>query len=157
MAKLKKALNRAENGCIPDGIQQLKARYFRLMDGKQWEEWRELFTPDLHAEADGSVFDDRDAFVNTVSRLLGPDVVTTHHGHMPEVTMTGWHTAEGVWALEDRLEFPGDPAPGIHGAGHYHDKYRYQDGDWRISSTVLTRLFVEPLEGGYPEGGPWPL
>ncbi|NOT53085.1 MAG: SnoaL-like domain-containing protein, partial [Deltaproteobacteria bacterium] len=30
-------------------IQQLKARYFRLMDQKRWDEWRELFTEDVTA------------------------------------------------------------------------------------------------------------
>ena len=28
-------------------IKQLKARYFRLMDTKQWDEWADLFTDDL--------------------------------------------------------------------------------------------------------------
>jgi hypothetical protein len=26
-----------------EGIRRLKARYFRLMDTKQWDEWAELF------------------------------------------------------------------------------------------------------------------
>lgn len=30
-------------------ISQLKARYFRLMDQKQWEEWRDVFTEDVTA------------------------------------------------------------------------------------------------------------
>lgn len=138
-------------------IRQLKARYFRYMDLKRWEDWRELFTEDLHAEADGKEFDDRDSFVNLVAQLLANDVVTTHHGHMPEIQLTSWDEAHGIWALEDRLAFPGTPNPGIHGAGHYHEKYRRVDGHWKIAETVLTRLFVAPLEGGYPEGGPWPL
>ncbi|MGH3661543.1 MAG: nuclear transport factor 2 family protein [Micromonosporaceae bacterium] len=137
-------------------IQELKARYFRLMDAKDWEAWKEVFTPDLHVEAEGLSFDGRDGFVTLVSQLLA-DVVSTHRGHMPEIAVTGSDSAEGTWGMEDRLAFPGEPPPGIHGAGHYHEKYRRDGDQWQISELVLKRLYVEPLAGGYPEGGPWPL
>ena len=29
-------------------IKELKARYFRLVDAKDWQAWREVFTDDVH-------------------------------------------------------------------------------------------------------------
>jgi hypothetical protein len=37
----------------------------------------------------------------------------------------------------------------MHGYGHYHETYEAHDGDWRISSSTLTRLrtdFTPPPE-----------
>ena len=36
-------------------IKQLKARYFRLMDTKDWDAWRELFTDDCVHHLPGEV------------------------------------------------------------------------------------------------------
>ena len=36
-----------------EAIKQLKARYFRLLDTKRWDAWREVFTEDLRAEIHG--------------------------------------------------------------------------------------------------------
>ena len=34
------------------------------------------------------------------------DVVTVHHGHMPEIELTSPTTARGIWAMEDMLRYP---------------------------------------------------
>jgi 3-phenylpropionate/cinnamic acid dioxygenase small subunit len=31
-----------------EAIKRLKARYFRLMDTKQWDQWGDVFTEDAH-------------------------------------------------------------------------------------------------------------
>jgi len=36
-----------------EAIKQLKARYFRLLDTKQWDAWREVFSDDFSADVDG--------------------------------------------------------------------------------------------------------
>ncbi|MBM4245503.1 MAG: nuclear transport factor 2 family protein [Deltaproteobacteria bacterium] len=131
-----------------EAIKQLKARYFRLLDTKCWEEWGDVFTEDAsldttddapHAQAQG-----RAAIVALVSGAVGR-AVTVHHGHMPEIELTGPTTARGVWAMEDHLEFPGDPpALVVHGRGHYHEEYeRSPDGTWRIRSLRLVRLLLQ--------------
>lgn len=131
-----------------EAIKQLKARYFRLLDTKRWQEWGDVFTADArldttddapHARADG-----RDAIVALVSGAVG-QAVTVHHGHMPEIEVTGPDSARGVWAMEDHLEFPGDPpALTVHGRGHYHEEYRRcADGAWRIASLRLVRLLLQ--------------
>jgi hypothetical protein len=128
-------------------IRQLKARYFRLMDTKLWDEWRSLFTDDMRFWNDNlpdptsrpSITATADAFVRMVSRILST-AVTVHHGHMPEIELTGEHRAKGTWSMYDRLE---DPAKKLdfEGYGHYHETYeKGEDGRWRIKDMHLTRL-----------------
>ena len=133
-------------------IKQLKARYFRLMDTKDWKAMREVFTDDARMDIDGYVTDGGDAIIAFMSGVLA-QVRTVHHGHMPEITVAGPDRATGIWAMYDYVEFPGDAAApqGLKGYGHYHEEYRIQDGAWRIASTRLGRLRVDPLPGGLPQ------
>jgi hypothetical protein len=72
------------------------------------------------------------------------DVVTVHHGHMPEIEITSPTTATGIWAMEDHLRFPpGARLRELHGYGHYHETYVKLEGEWRIQSTKLVRLRLD--------------
>lgn len=128
-----------------EAIRQLKARYFRLMDTKQWDAWRELFTEDFHGLYRGPhpdiTYASREDFVASNREILEP-LLTVHHGHMPEITLTGPDSATGIWAMYDRVEMPGNR---FEGYGHYHDEYRRVDGQWRIAAITLTRLRIAPL------------
>jgi hypothetical protein len=133
-----------------EAIAQLKARYCRLLDTKDWTAWRELFTDDFvgdTSEAGGRKIVGADAFVAFVRRPLGaPSRKTVHQVHAPEIELTSETTARGIWALEDFVRL----APGLdmHGYGHYHEIYEKGDGRWRIKASKLTRLredIVTPL------------
>lgn len=123
-----------------EAIKQLKARYFRCMDTKDWEAFASVFTADatLDAGEDDArgMLRGRDAIVRRVSGVLR-DAVTVHHGHMPEIELLGPDRARGVWAMYDYVELP---QLVLHGWGHYHEEYAKQDGIWRIRSLRLTRL-----------------
>jgi len=68
-------------------------------------------------------------------------VLTTHHGHMPEIEFTSPTTAEGIWSMEDMLKWPkGSRIREMHGYGHYHETYEKVGGAWRIKTLKLTRL-----------------
>jgi hypothetical protein len=131
-----------------EAIKQLKARYFRLLDTKDWAAFREIFTSDVHVDVSAdagpdAVYDGVDAFLEMLEPTLA-GVVTVHHGHMPEIELTSPTTATGIWAMEDRLQFgPDGPVQALHGWGHYHESYAKQDGEWRIRSTTLTRLRLD--------------
>jgi SnoaL-like domain len=130
-------------------IKQLKARYFRLLDTKQWDEWATVFTADLDAwiEDTGDInYSNRDQFVAFVRGILA-DAETVHHGHMPEIDVTGPDTARGTWAMFDYVKLTGPERPlELKGYGHYHEEYRRgTDGRWRISSLRLHRLHVDHL------------
>jgi len=129
-------------------IKQLKARYFRLVDTKQWAEWAKVFAADavLELPEGDLVICGRDDIVANVRGFMA-DVRSVHHGHMSEIDITGPDTAAGVWAMSDYVEWPaGDGRRnGLHGYGHYVEEYVREDGEWRIARTRLDRLRVDPL------------
>ena len=124
-------------------ITQLKARYFRLMDTKQWDEFRDVFAEDVEVDLTtqgAGVIRGVDEYLPFLRSVIG-DVVTVHHGHMPEIELTSPTTATGIWAFEDRLWWPeGSPDRYLHGWGHYHETYTRADGRWRIQTMRLSRL-----------------
>jgi hypothetical protein len=127
-----------------EAIRQLKARYFRTMDTKDWDGMRQVFTDDVVVDttqdAGGEAIAGADVFMTFLRDVIG-DVVTTHHGHMPEITITSPSTATGIWAMEDLLRWPDGTE--MNGFGHYHETYALVDGEWRIKTLVLTRLRVD--------------
>jgi uncharacterized protein (TIGR02246 family) len=133
-----------------EAIRQLKARYFRFLDTKDWDAFATLLTDDAYMEAHGVVREGRTTILAFLPEVLD-GVVTTHHGHTSEIEITGRDTATGIWAMFDYLTWPGDGEPkGMQGYGHYHEEYVRENGAWRIRRLVLTRLRVDPLPGGFP-------
>ena len=123
-----------------EAIRQLKARYFRLMDTKDWDGMRHVFAPDVHIDMEaegGGVHDGVDTFMAMLVPTLA-EITTVHHGHMPEIHLTSATTATGIWAMEDMLRWPDGTE--MHGYGHYHETYVKADGAWRIATSTLTRL-----------------
>jgi hypothetical protein len=128
-------------------IKRLKARYFRFVDEKKHDELAALFTDDANLTTDGITWDSPEHFAYTIRDLTG-QAPSVHHGHMPEIEITGKDTASGIWAMEDLLTFPaGDGAPdGHNGYGQYRETYRKVNGRWLIDSLVLTRFRSDPLD-----------
>jgi uncharacterized protein (TIGR02246 family) len=132
-----------------EAIKQLKARYFRSIDRKEWDAFGDVFTQDAVLEVPevDMVTTGRDAIVAFVSGAL-EGARTVHHGHMPEIEVTADNTARGIWAMFDLVEWPPSDdgvRVGITGYGHYVEEYEREDGTWRISHTRLDRLRVDPL------------
>jgi hypothetical protein len=149
-------------------IKQLKARYFRCMDTKDWAGYLDVFTPDATVDSSEAYTPtDRNGdpilvdgvpppapdpawrsndivrFVAELSGILN-GVVTVHHGHMPEITLTSPTTATGIWSMEDMLRWPkGSPIREMHGYGHYRETYERLPAGWRIKTLKLTRLRVD--------------
>jgi uncharacterized protein (TIGR02246 family) len=132
-----------------EAIKQLKARYFRTLDTKDWDGFGLVFTPDAVMEipeADATVHG-RDEIVAGVSTsLVGTQ--TVHHGHMPEIELTGPDSARGTWAMADYVEWPpsdtGDRV-GLRGYGHYVEEYARTADGWQIAHLRLERLRIDPL------------
>ena len=126
-------------------LRQLKARYFRMMDTKNWEGLAQVFTDDVEIDVTGEGGGVTHSVADYIPFLRAniEDVITVHHGHMPEIELTGPDTARGIWSMEDVVEFP--DGRGIRGYGHYTEEYARVDGQWRIRSIVLTRLRLDPL------------
>lgn len=138
-------------------IKQLKARYFRAMDTKDWTTLEGVFTPDIVCDyreafgdpakgeaSDASLLHGRDAVVAYIRSGLSP-IVSVHQGHMPEIDVVDDRTATGIWSMTDLLRFPVGPVREIRGYGHYHEGYRRNDAAWRITTLKLTRLLVDTV------------
>jgi hypothetical protein len=132
-------------------IKGLKARYFRTFDLKDWGGFAQVFAenasvdvPEIDLQQTG-----RDAIVATLS-AAGAAVRTVHHGHMPEIEMTGADTARGTWAMFDYVQWdlPEIGTGGWTGYGHYHETYVREDGAWRIDTMRLSRIRVDHAEPG---------
>jgi len=125
-----------------ESIKQLKARYCRYLDTKDWAAWRTIFTDDFvgdTAQAGGKVIVGADDFVAfTRKALRRPAQATAHQVHAPEIELTSATTARGVWALQDVVRF--GPGVTLVGYGHYHETYENIAGQWFIKSSKLTRL-----------------
>ena len=130
-----------------DAIKQLKARYCRTMDTKDWAGMRKVFTDNVivdSSDSGGNVMTGADEFLAFLQGAIG-DAVTVHHCHTPEIELTSPTTASGVWAMEDMLRWPNGTE--LHGYGHYHETYEKREGRWCITSTKLTRLRTDFTEG----------
>jgi uncharacterized protein (TIGR02246 family) len=126
-----------------EAIKQLKARYFRTMDTKDWAGFRGVFTEGVVMDttaAGGSMVTGADEFLAFLRDVLA-DAVTVHHGHMPEIELTSSTTATGVWALHDIVIWPDGTR--LDGYGHYHETYEKVGDGWRIASSRLTRLHTD--------------
>ena len=124
-------------------LKQLKARYFRTMDTKDWTAMRAVFADDVVMDttaSGGSLTVGADAFMAYLEPTLR-DAVTVHHGHMPEIEVISPSTASGVWALQDIIVWPDGTR--MHGYGRYHETYEKSDGKWRIKTSTLTRLHMD--------------
>jgi uncharacterized protein (TIGR02246 family) len=133
-----------------DEIKQVKARYFRCMDTKDWAGFGAVFAPDASVDytppggnpAEWS-FSGAEKILAFVRRMVEP-AVTIHHGHMSEVEVTSPTTAHAIFAMEDVIYWPeGSRYKTMHGWGHYHESYEKLGGKWLIKTLRLTRLRVE--------------
>ena len=131
-----------------EAIKQLKARYFRYLDTKQWDKWGGVFTEDaelVNTQSRAVSLQGREEIVRVVSTNL-EGVRSVHHGHMPEIELTSPTTATGIWSMEDMLRWPDGSE--LHGYGHYHETYEKIDGQWRIKTLTLTRLRIDSSNSG---------
>lgn len=134
-----------------EAIKQLKARYFRMMDTKDWDGLAAVFTDDVAIDMTGEgagVTHSVAEYMPFLRDAIEP-VITVHHGHMPEIELTSPSTARGIWSMEDKLWWPpGSPIAHLHGYGHYHETYEKTPAGWRIKTMTLTRLRREVVPGG---------
>ena len=134
-------------------IKQLKARYFRSMDTKNWAGLESVFSDTAELDMRGEAADKSkaaDALIIGNANIMPfirnavLELTTVHHGHMPEIEIISSTSAKGIWAMEDVLRWPaGAAVKTLHGYGHYHETYRKTEEGWRIQSSRLSRLRVD--------------
>jgi hypothetical protein len=131
-------------------IRTLKHRYFRGIDTADTALLGELFTDDVVVDYRGGNYrvslSGRDDMLDFLANSFHSGAVAMHHGHMPEITLTGPNSATGIWYLEDIFINIEDKTHTI-GSAIYRDVYRCVGGRWLIERTEYDRVFemVRPL------------
>src|ERR1700761_7686993 len=120
-------------------IKQLKARYFRHMDQRDWKAMAQVFCRDAHFDCSeggaavplggtwqgekGPEVDGRDAIMAWIEQSFAHST-SVHHGHCHEVTIDSDTEAHGIIAMEDYIRGADRVTPLVHAAGHYVERYR---------------------------------
>lgn len=134
-----------------ESIKQLKARFLRCMDTKDWDSFAATMSDDavLDMSQQGSeVLEGGGKVIADWTRNAVHHAQTVHHAHTPEIHLTSPESAKGVWALMDVLRWPeGGPISEMVTYGHYHESYVRVGGEWRISHIFLTDLRIDITEG----------
>jgi SnoaL-like domain len=132
-----------------EAIKQLKARYFRELDTKNWEGLGTIFTGVRHPltgewrppeGGEDRIFRGRAAIVAMIRAAVG-ELITVHHGHTPEIEILSESTARGIVPMEDTLRFSSGELL-LNGFGHYYETYQKIEQGWQIKTSRLTRLFI---------------
>lgn len=125
-------------------IKQLKARYQRALDTGDWDALEDCFTEDLAVVEDflPDPITPRDAVLEAVKvgfEMFADSGGWKHWVTLPEIEITSDTTATGIWTymMENR------------GPSWYEDRYRKDDGRWRIEWTHVHA--GQPIEPGARE------
>lgn len=144
-------------------IKRLKARYFRDIDTKDWDDLATVFDADAVFDlravnsirhpltrewqpplaGSDQVFNSSDAIVAMIRGAV-EKLYTVHHAHVPEIEILSETRATGVWPMEDELRHASGELL-LAGSGHYRETYAKGADGWRIKTSTLSRLW---LHGG---------
>lgn len=134
-----------------EDIRTLKHRYFRGIDTADMDLLASLFTEDVAVEYRGGSYkvalSGRDDMIEFLANSFHSGTVAMHHGHMPEIRLTGDNSAEGIWYLED-IFINLEEKTHTSGTAIYRDQYRREGGVWKIACTIYDRVMevVVPLD-----------
>lgn len=130
-------------------IKLLKARRDRAVDTKDWDTYYALHAPDHRSHNDGfPAWNSADEMIAAVKARLGPEIISVHHSHTPEITFQSAEAASGIWAMEDNIFWKqGDEEHWLNGFGFYHETYEKRDGRWVFTSRQLKRTHVVKSPG----------
>ena len=131
-------------------ISQVKARYCRFLDAKDWAAYTDLFTEsfvlDLTQAGGQAPIEGREAAVKNI-RSFVEHAKTAHQVHQPEMEIDG-DVAHVIWAMQDRVIWGEDRVGALQESGHtgygqYHERYERKDGRWRIARLQLRYLVYD--------------
>lgn len=135
-----------------EAIKQLKARYWRCLDKKLWDEFGSCFaedaTFDVGATPLGPAGLPRGAgeiaeYVK--GRMERNSATTFHQGQGLEILSMTDTAIKAIWRFHDQIVVKPDglTTESLEGGGFYEDEYVKVAGQWKIRSLKITRLFTE--------------
>jgi hypothetical protein len=131
-------------------IEELKYRYLRAVDTKDWDLLADTLSEDIEASYAGGAFaaSGRTEVVDFLRQRMSPDSMhTSHRCTHPELAADGPDRATGIWALND-VVLDDEQRFLLTGTGFYRDVYVRTPAGWRIATTRYDR--------GYELVQPWP-
>jgi len=120
-------------------IKQLKYRYTRAFDTKDWDLFASCFAPDATGAYGGLDFDNVDDLLAYMRKNAREGMYSMHQVHHPEIEVDG-DTATGTWYLQDKVMIPKLKFV-MEGTALYADRYRRTDDGWKIAHTGYTRIW----------------
>jgi hypothetical protein len=127
-------------------IKQVKYRYLRAIDTKNWDLLASTLTEDIIGNygEDGHqggnlVLTGRDNLLGFMRDSLGPNIITEHRVDHPEITVAG-DEATGSWYMQDRVVMI-DLEMMLTGAAFYTDRYRRTADGWKVCETGYDRTY----------------
>lgn len=151
-------MNTAERMEAIEAIRQVKARYLRGVDTSDADVVRSILAEDCVLDYMGCCTDPQSGrdylpAMNIVMRgrpswssggMAAAGIVSVHHGHTGEVTLTSDTTASAIWPMTDRLYMPaGAPFVLMQGFGYYHETYQKVAASWLLKTLRIQRIRVE--------------
>ncbi|MDJ1485027.1 nuclear transport factor 2 family protein [Cytophagaceae bacterium YF14B1] len=126
-------------------IRQLKARYFRCLDNKDWTGLATCLTDDVSFRyPPGKIsLEGKEELIGNFSNRHA-NTLTSHSGSMPEIKLKTAFEAEGIWSMTDlvvRTDVQGEQET-TQGFGRYHETYQCLHDRWLIKSIMLERILV---------------
>ncbi len=135
-----------------EAIRQLKYRYGRCVDLRDYAALEEMLTADYvweyspHDDPGKLLVRTRQENFDFMKEKFVPELIAQHHMHHPELEITGDGMAEGTWYLE-YFSCNVKTRQTARGTALYFDRYAKEGGVWKIARTryrVIYRI-EEPL------------
>jgi hypothetical protein len=127
-----------------EAIKQLKHAYFRCIDTCNHEELATLFCEDVLVHFRGGTYEwklrGRDEYVASIRKAFTRAAIGHHNGHQPEIQILSETEATGIWYLADHMWILRANYL-TSGTALYWDRYRKENGAWRIAETRYERLY----------------
>ncbi|MFV0315755.1 MAG: nuclear transport factor 2 family protein [Microthrixaceae bacterium] len=125
-------------------IEELKYRYVRCLDTKDWDILASLFTDDATASYGGGAYvaEGRDAIMEFLVANMGSESFhSSHTVGQPEIALDlAEGAASGRWSLND-VVIDVELGVFISGAAFYEDTYALRDDRWLIARTGYKRSY----------------
>lgn len=137
-----------------EDIKRLKARRDRAVDTKDWTTYRALHVDEHVSHNEGFPrYEGADIMIENVRQQLGPDKISVHHSHTPDISFQSATDATGIWGMEDMIYWQDNGEERwLHGFGFYHERYVKRDGQWLFCFRQLKRIHVRTSPGTTPIG-----
>ena len=132
-----------------EAIKKLKYKFYRCLDNKLWDDITECLAENVTASFYGGKFkfEGVDALMQFLKEGLIPTRISVHHGHHPEIEITGDTTATGIWSVQTYV-IDRQANISLSGVSLFHDEYVKEEGEWKIKSTACSRIYEEVWDRG---------